>query len=62
MDKDVVHTYAMEYYSAIKMNENAICNNMDRPTDYYPKLSKSNGEREISHDIHFYVESKKLYK
>ena len=23
----------MEYYSAIKKNENAICNNMDRPTD-----------------------------
>ena len=51
----------MEYYSAIKKNETAICNNMDRPTDYYTKLS-SDRERQISCDIHFYVESKKVYK
>ena len=53
--------YTMEYYSAIKKNETAICNNMDRPTDYYTKLS-SDRERQISCDIHFYVESKKVYK
>ena len=34
---------------------------MDRPTDYYTKLS-SDRERQISCDIHFYVESKKVYK
>ena len=32
----------MEYYSAIKKNENnAICSNMDGPRDYHTKWSKS---------------------
>ena len=38
----------MEYYSAIKKNENvAICNNMDGPTQYYMSCSKSDRERKI---------------
>ena len=50
MDKEDVHIYneillhgllyryTMEYYAAIKMNENtAICSNMDGPRDYHTK-------------------------
>ena len=29
--------YTMEYYSAIKMNNNAVCSNMDGPRDYHTK-------------------------
>ena len=29
--------YTVEYYSAIKMNNNAICSNMDGPRDYHTK-------------------------
>ena len=32
------HTHTMEYYSAIKKEQNnAICNNMDEPRDYHTK-------------------------
>ena len=29
--------YTVEYYSAIKMNNNAICSNMGGPRDYHTK-------------------------
>ena len=37
----------MEYYSAIKKNEIAICSNMGRPREYHAKWSKSKRERQI---------------
>ena len=30
---------------------NALCSNMDRPTDYHTKWNKSDRQREISYDI-----------
>ena len=41
----------MEYYSAIKKWNNAICSNMDGPRDYHTKWSKSERERQISYNI-----------
>ena len=56
MDKEedvcmYTHAHTMEYYSAIKKSENAICSNMDGPRDYHAKGSKLNRERQISYDI-----------
>ena len=31
------YIYRMEYYSAIKKGNPAICDNMDRPREYYAK-------------------------
>ena len=51
----------MEYYSAIKKNENnAICSNMDGPRDYHTKLSKSDRERQISYDAAYMWNLKKV--
>ena len=42
----------MEYYSAIKNEKNAICNNMDETRHYYiKKWSKSEKERQMPYDI-----------
>ena len=51
MDKeDVVHIYTVEYYSAIKKRNNAICSNMDGPRDY--RLSEvSQKEKDKYHMI-----------
>ena len=35
--KKTWYIYAMEYYSAIKEQINAICGNMDASRDYHPK-------------------------
>ena len=35
--EDMLHVYTMEYYSAIKKNETAICSNMDAIRDYHTK-------------------------
>ena len=51
MNTDVVHIYTMEYYSAIKEWNNAICSNMDGPRDYHTKWIKSERERQIPYDI-----------
>ena len=45
------YIYTMEYYSAIKEWNNAICSNMDEARDYHAKWSKSDRERQISYDI-----------
>ena len=42
------YIYTMKDYSAIKKKWNdAMCSNMDRPGDCYPKWSKSDRERQI---------------
>ena len=42
----------MEYYSAIKEEwNNTICSNMDGPRNYNTKWSKSDRERQMSHEI-----------
>ena len=52
--EDVVHIYTMEYYSAIKKEQNnAICSNMDGPRDCHTECSRSDTERQISYDIAF---------
>ena len=41
--------YGMEHYSVMKKAwNNAICSNMDEPTDYHTKWSKSEREKQIS--------------
>ena len=45
------HIYTMEYYSAIKEWNDTTCSNMDGPTEYYTKWSKSERERKISCNI-----------
>ena len=52
MDKEedvymYTHAHTMEYYSAIKKSENAICSNMDGPRDYHAEWR----ETEIVNDI-----------
>ena len=39
------HTYIMEYYSAIKRNEIAICSNIDGPRGYYAKWNTSDKDK-----------------
>ena len=43
--KEWWHIYTMEYYSAIKEWNNAICSNMDGPRDHHSKWSKSEKEK-----------------
>ena len=53
----------MEYHSAIKKEwNNAICSNMDGPGDCHTKWNKSDRERQISHNIAYMLNLKKLYK
>ena len=50
--KKMWYIYTMEYYSAIKKEQNnAICSNMDGPRDDHTKWSKSQRERQIPYDI-----------
>ena len=48
--KKIRYISTMEYYSAIKEWNNAICSNMDGPRDYHTKWSKSEREKQIPHD------------
>ena len=51
MDKEDVNIYSVEYDSAIEKYEiNAICSNMDGPSDSQTKWSKSEKDK-ISPDI-----------
>ena len=52
------YIYRMVFYSVIKKNSLAICNNMDGAGMYYAKLNKSIRERQISYDF-THVELKK---
>ena len=47
----MIHTHTMQYYSAQKRWNLAICYNMDGPWGYYPKWNKSEGERQILYDF-----------
>ena len=49
--KEWWHIYTMEYYSAIKEWNNAICSNVDGPRGHPSKWSKSDREGEISYEI-----------
>ena len=51
----------MEYYSAIKRWNNAICSNMDATRDYHTKWSKSETERQVPYDITYMWNLKKWY-
>ena len=57
--EDVVYTYNGVLLSHKKEWSNAICSNMNGPTDRYTKWSKSEREKQISYDT-TYVESKKM--
>ena len=62
--KKMWYIYTMDYYSDVKKKEwnNAICSNMDATRDYHTKWSKSERERQISYDITYIWNLKKLYK
>ena len=54
--------YTVEYYSAIKKEQNnAICSNMDGPRGCHTEWSKSDTERQI-YDIVYMWNLKKGYK
>ena len=51
----------MEYYSAIKRWNLAICDDMDGPWGYYAKWNKSHEERQILYDFtHMWSIKKKV--
>ena len=49
----------MEYYSAIKKWNNAICSNKDGPRNYHTKWSKSERVRQIPHSMSYMWNLKK---
>ena len=52
----------MEYYSAIKKWNSAVCNNMDEPRVYYAEWNKSDRERQTLYDITYMRNLKKYNK
>ena len=63
MDKvDVVHIFIGIPLSHQKEGNYAICSNMDATWDYHTKWSKSDIERQISHDVTYTWNLKKWYK
>ena len=52
-EPDVVNIYNGITLSHSKEWNNAICSNMDGPGEYHTEWSKSDGEGEILHDIHY---------
>ena len=61
-DKDVVHIYSGILLSRKKEWNNAICSNMGGPGDDHTEWRKSERERQISYDITFMQNLKKLHK
>ena len=57
-----MYIYVIEYYSAIKKWNTAICSNMHGPRDYPIKWSQSEIERQIPYDITYMGSLKKWYK
>ena len=43
------HIYTMKYYIAVEEGDHATCDNMDGPSRYYAKCSKSDWERQIQY-------------
>ena len=63
MDKqDVVHIYHGILLSYKKEQNNAICSNMNGPRDCHSEWSKSDRERQTSHDIAYMWNLKQWYK
>ena len=62
MNKEgVVHTYYSGIFlSHLKEWNNAIWSNMEAPGDYHTKWSKSDRERQISYDIAYMQNLKKM--
>ena len=61
MDKeDEVPIYKGILLSHKKEQNNAICSNMDGPRDYHIEWSKSDTERQISYDITYMWNLKKI--
>ena len=59
--KKMKYMYTVEYYSAIKREwNNAIGSNMDGPRNYHIKWSKSDRKRQISYDITYMWNLKKM--
>ena len=56
-----MYIYTMEYYSAIKKQNNTICSNIDATRDSRTKWTKSERERQIPHDV-TYLESNTWHK
>ena len=54
-----MHTYTVEYYSAINSESFAIYSNMDRSGGYYSKWNKSDRERQMLYDITYMWDLKK---
>ena len=60
--KKMWHIYTMEYYSAIKKEQNcAICRDVDRPRDCHTEWSKSEREKQISYNIAYMWNLEKWY-
>ena len=62
VDKDVVHMCSGILLSYKKECNNAISSNMDGPRDYYTKWSKSERESQISYDITYMWNLKKMIR
>ena len=60
MEKDVVYVCSGILLSHKKELNNAICSNMDGPRDYHTKWSKSDRERQISYDVTYMWNLKKI--
>ena len=63
MEKKMWYIYTMEYYSAIKKDQNnAICCDRDGPRDCHTEWSKSDRERQMSYDIAYMWNLKNWYQ